>query len=374
MKSDFFEVQSDSKLLIKGDWTLQNISELLAAKRKLLSKNKESDLEPDFEQLESMDTNGAYVLLQIVGKDKLDNVLENEGSQLPSQYQKLLETVNDAYDPEALDKSKERKPWYQFLQSLGKSSIEFWDGMLMWINFFGMAVASISYLALQPHRWRVTSVFANIDSTGIRAVPIVSLLNFMVGAVVAFLGATVLENFGAQNYTIQLVAFSFLREFGVLLTAILIAGRTASAYAAQIGSMKINEEIDALKSSGVNPIEMLVLPRICGLLVSLPILTIISMIAGLAGGLAVCTFMLGISPTMFLEGVHDVPLKHFIVGLAKAPIFAIMIAITGCVEGFKVGGSAQSVGEHTTSSVVQSIFIVITIDAIAAIFCMEMGW
>jgi phospholipid/cholesterol/gamma-HCH transport system permease protein len=214
-----------------------------------------------------------------------------------------------------------------------------------------------------------------MEQTGLDAVPIIALLTFMVGAVVAFLGSTVLADFGATIYTVDLIGFSFLREFGVLLTAILMAGRTASAFTAQIGSMKANEEIDAIRAMGLDPIELLVLPRVMALLISLPMLTFIAMMAGLIGGGVVCAVTLGISPPMFLSLLkEDIAVRNFLVGMVKAPFFAFLIGVIGCLEGFKVAGSAQSVGEHTTSSVVQSIFVVILVDALAALFFMEMGW
>ena len=154
-----------------------------------------------------------------------------------------------------------------------------------------------------------------------------------------------------------------------------MAGRTASAFTAQIGSMKANEEIDAIRMMGLSPIDLLVLPRMVALLISMPLLTFVGMISGIAGGAMVCALALDIPPVMFLTLMHqDIELRHFIVGMIKAPLFAYVIAIIGCLEGFKVSGSAQSVGEHTTSAVVQSIFIVILLDALAALFFMEMGW
>jgi len=192
---------------------------------------------------------------------------------------------------------------------------------------------------------------------------------------VAFLGSTVLAGFGAGIYTVNLVAFSFLREFGVLLTAILLAGRTASAFAAQIGSMQANEEVDAIRILGLNPVELLVLPRVLAMLVALPALTLVAMLSGLLGGGVVCAMTLDVSPMMFINMVQEnVAVRHFLVGIAKAPVFAFLIAVIGCAEGFKVTGSAQSVGEHTTSSVVQSIFMVILVDALAALFFMQAGW
>jgi phospholipid/cholesterol/gamma-HCH transport system permease protein len=159
------------------------------------------------------------------------------------------------------------------------------------------------------------------------------------------------------------------------LRAILIAGRTASAFTAHIGSMRLNEETDALKVSGVNPIDILVIPRVTALLISVPLLTFIATVSGILGGMAVAIFMLNISPTLFIEILIDkVGLRHFLVGMSKAPIFALVVAVTGCLEGFKVRGSAESLGKRTTNSVVNSIFLVILIDAIMAMFFMEMGW
>ena len=166
-----------------------------------------------------------------------------------------------------------------------------------------------------------------------------------------------------------------MREFGVLLTAILMAGRTASAFTAQIGSMKANEEIDAIRALGLDPMELLVLPRVLALLISLPMLAFLATMAGIVGGGLVCALILDISPIMFINVVKtNIGVQHFLVGMAKAPVFAFLIAVIGCLEGFKVTGSAESVGAHTTSSVVQSIFVVILIDALAALFYMEMGW
>lgn len=250
-----------------------------------------------------------------------------------------------------------------------------WRKCVALLGFMGLTLEALVRNLVRPKSWRVTAVVAQIEDTGLNAVPIVALLTFMVGAVIAFLGATVLADFGATIYTVNLVAFSFLREFAVLLTAILMAGRTASAFTAQLGSMKANEEIDAIRMLGLNPIDVLVLPRVLALLVSMPLLTFVGMMSGIFGGMLVCAVSLDISPTMFLTLFQEsIQLRHFLLGMAKAPIFAFVIAIIGCLEGFKVSGSSQSVGAHTTSAVVQAIFIVILLDALAALFFMEMGW
>ncbi|HQR82920.1 MAG TPA: ABC transporter permease, partial [Thiotrichales bacterium] len=246
---------------------------------------------------------------------------------------------------------------------------------LQLIAFIGLSLSVLLRVLYQPKRWRITSFFAHLEQTGFNALPIVALLTFLIGAVVAFLGATLLTKFGANIYTVHLVAFSFLREFGPLLAAIIIAGRTASAFTAQIGSMRSHEEIDAIRVLGLNAIELLVIPRLLALLVALPILTFVAMMSGILGGMLVAQATLDISSTMFLSVLQqNVGLHHFWVGMAKAPFFAFIIVMISCLEGFKVSGSAQSVGEHTTASVVQSIFMVIVIDAIFAVVCMEMGW
>ena len=263
----------------------------------------------------------------------------------------------------------------ELLANIGKSVESFWQNLVALIGFIGLTMEVLFATLLRPAHWRVTSLVANLQQIGLNAVPIIALLTFMVGAVIAFLGSTVLSTFGASIFTVQLVAFSFLREFAVLLAAILMAGRTASAFTAQIGLMKANEEIDAIQTMGLNPVELLVLPRVLALLVALPMMTFIGMICGILGGIVVCALTLDISPTMFLTIMqNNVGFEHFWVGMIKAPVFAFLIAIIGCLEGFKVSGSAESVGEHTTASVVHSIFVVILLDAVAALFFMEMGW
>ena len=263
----------------------------------------------------------------------------------------------------------------QLLSRIGSAVYKLWQDTLQLLGFIGLILQTLARNLVRPKQWRITPVVAHIEQIGLNAAPIVILLTFMVGAVVAFLGATVLANFGAGIFTVDLVAFSFLREFGVLLTAILLAGRTASAFTAQIGSMKANEEIDAIRTLGLDPMDLLVLPRVLALLIALPLLTFLAMMAGILGGAVVCIVSLGISPDMFISLLHsDIGVQHFLVGMVKAPFFAFLIAAVGCLEGFKVSGSAESVGAHTTSSVVQSIFIVIVLDAVAALFFMEMGW
>ena len=361
-------------LHIEGDWTLHNYRQLSRQIKAPRPSNSPS-LDVVFSGLTGFDTVGAKLLVDLLGVP-VTLQLTGESSDLPKAWRALLATVANAKEMAIPHQPAEQHGWVtDVLARAGGAMVQTKDCALGLVGFAGLTLQTFAGGFWRPSRWRVTAVVAQIEQTGLDAVPIVALLTFMVGAVIAFLGATVLANFGASIYTVDLVAFSFLREFAVLLTAILMAGRTASSFTAQIGSMKANEEIDAIRALGLDPVGLLVLPRVIALLVSMPILTFIAMMSGLFGGAMVCALSLDISPTMFMSLLQqDVGIRHFILGMVKAPVFAFVVAIIGCNEGFKVSGSAQSVGEHTTSSVVQSIFVVILLDALAALFFMEMGW
>jgi phospholipid/cholesterol/gamma-HCH transport system permease protein len=365
---------SPPRLRITGDWTLANYASLKRSSDSLAGQYDPST-EVDLDQLGKLDTAGAALLVELLGAERLARLTET-ATHLPAASQALLKTVYCSVQDFCIpQKQPERSVLIQLLSRIGRAVDILWQDTLQILGFIGLILQTLFLRLFQPKRWRVTSVVAHIEQTGLDAAPIVALLTFLVGAVVAFLGATVLASFGASIFTVDLVAFSFLREFGVLLTAILMAGRTASAFTAQIGSMKANEEIDAIRTLGLDPVELLVVPRVLALLIALPLLTFVAMLCGIIGGAVVCALSLGISPAMFLSLLQsDIGVQHFLVGLVKAPFFAFLIAAIGCLEGFKVSGSAESVGAHTTSSVVQSIFVVIVLDAVAALFFMEMGW
>lgn len=360
-------------LTVIGDWTLQHYATL----RREVERTRRQVTDADRVELGAMgelDTAGAGLLVELIGPARVAR-LNEWAPQLASERQALLRTVAHALDQPEAEQAPDTNGLADVLAHIGRTVSGVWNQQRTLLGFIGLTLQTLFTVLPNPRRWRVTALVAHIEQTGLDAIPIVALLTFLVGAVVAFLGATVLADFGATIYTVNLVAFSFLREFGVLLAAILLAGRTASAFAAQIGAMKSNEEIDAIRTLGLSPVELLVLPRVLAMLITLPILTFIGILSGIAGGLVVCSLALDISPTMFFTILQrDIPLNHFLVGLGKAPVFAFLIAVIGCLEGFKASGSAQSVGEHTTSSVVQSIFMVILFDAVAALFFMEMGW
>ncbi|ENO86018.1 ABC transporter permease [Thauera linaloolentis] len=371
--ADLSRAADASRLVLSGDWTLAHYRPL-AGRVAALRGQIEAGTQVDAAALGALDTAGVALLHELLGAERLQR-LAGAGSPLGAERRALLATVSDALATEPSPPAGSGHALGDVLEHVGQTMTTFWSHVVGIAGFIGITLETAFAVLLRPRRWRVTSLVANLERTALDAVPIVALLTFLVGAVVAFLGATVLAAFGASIFTVDLIAYSFLREFGVLLTAIIVAGRTASSFTAQIGSMRANEEVDAIRVLGLDPVELLVLPRVAALLLALPMLTFVAMISGIVGGMLVCATKLDISPVMFLSVIeNNVGLNHFLVGMAKAPIFAFLIGVIGCLEGFRVSGSAQSVGEHTTSAVVQSIFTVIVVDAVAALFCMEMGW
>ncbi|WP_163577053.1 ABC transporter permease [Halomonas faecis] len=365
-------LQEGGTLSPRGDWTLSHYA---ALRRELDRCPRHASVAAiDLTGLGALDTAGATLLAELVGAQRLAEI-DRWAPDLPATRRALLRTLGEAMAHRESPALRPSRPLMDTLARTGQFVESFWQQQRLLLGFMGQVLATLAATAWRPNRWRLTAVVSQLHQTGLNALPIVALLTFLVGAVVAFLGATVLRDFGATIYTVNLVAFAFLREFGVLLAAILLAGRTASAFTAQLGAMKANEELDAIRTLGIDPVEVLVLPRVLAMMLTLPILSFVGMLSGILGGALVCLLALDISLIQFLAILQrDIPLNHFLVGLAKAPLFAFLVAVIGCLEGFKVSGSAQSVGEHTTSSVVQSIFVVILLDAVAALFFMEMGW
>ena len=361
-------------LRLGGDWTLAHYKRLNQVVDRLRGRAGEA-ARVDLSALLALDTAGAQLICALLGSQRVE-VLMAEAADVPAERRALLRAVAAALSGQDGSGARRRgSALGDVLEHVGRTMGVFWHHVVGLVGFIGLILETAARVMLQPRRWRVTALVANLEKTALDAVPIIALLTFLVGAVVAFLGATVLADFGASIFTVDLIAYSCLREFGVLLTAIIVAGRTASAFTAQIGSMRANEEVDAIRVLGLDPVELLVLPRVFALMLALPMLTFVAMVSGIVGGMLVSALTLDISPVMFLSRLEsNVGLIHFLVGMSKAPIFAFLIAVIGCLEGLRVQGSAQSVGEHTTSAVVQSIFVVIVVDAIAALFCMEMGW
>jgi len=352
------------RLRLSGQWTLEHAGTLTDG---LKSAPREAT-GVDASGVERLDSLGVLQLLRFAdarGLDFGDFVFHDD-------HRALVAAIDDVAD--GRPQGKREYGVYAALARLGFAVTDNWKEFLALLGFFGEVLVKMLRMVKEPGRFRPTATVAHMEQVGLDAVPLVALLCYLVGAVVAFLGANVLRDFGATIFVVELVSIAFLREFGVLLTAIILAGRTASAFTAQIGAMVSREEVDAMRTLGLDPVDLLVIPRVLALMVMLPLLTFIADIFGLLGGLTVGAYGLDIPPQQYLGRMQDtMELRHFWTGLVKAPVFALVISLIGCLEGLQVEGTAQSVGERTTSSVVQAISLVIVLDAFFAIWFMEVG-
>lgn len=357
--------QDQAQIRLTGSWVLATA----LPQAELLQAVPDGVHHIDARGIQQLDSAGVLQLLRFAGRMGL----KEDAIDFRDEHQALVCTIEELNDERP--KPKRDYGFVAALDRLGRATHRIGQDILELNSFLGENLVKIMRLIHEPHRFRLTSTVHHMEQVGLDAVPLVVLLSYLVGAVIAFLGSTILRDFGAEIYVVELVSVAFLREFAVLLTAIVLAGRTASAFTAQIGAMKSREEVDAIRTLGLDPIDLLVIPRLLALIFTLPLLTFIAMIAGLAGGVTVGAFDLDIPPQMYLARMHEtIQLRHFLVGLSKAPLFALVIGLIGCLEGLKVSGTAQSVGERTTSSVVQTISLVIILDAIAALWFMKMGW
>jgi phospholipid/cholesterol/gamma-HCH transport system permease protein len=324
----------------------------------------------DASGLQSLDGSGAWLIYDTVRRCRAEG-LDVEVLGVDPIYESLLERAAKAG---AVDLPQVRRPIpvLDTFEDFGRGFIGAIEKAVELIAFLGVTMTAVARTLINPWRihWRATT--RHIERTGLDAIPIVGLLTFLIGGVIAFIGASQLKRFGAEILTVNLIGITVLRELGVLITAILIAGRSGSAFTAQIGTMKVNEEIDAMETIGIDPIDALVLPRITALVISLPLLTFYADMMGLAGGAVAALLMLDISISQFLDQLENaIDLTTFLVGVLKAPFFAYVIAMVGCFEGLQVTGSAESVGQRTTMSVVEGIFLVILINALVA---MTLSW
>lgn len=316
----------------------------------------------DCAKIEALDTVGAWLVLRlkaVFGRKGAEVSIEN----LAARFAPLLAQA-EKYAPAAGAIERKRRGPVDALAGIGAATIEFLRQAAGVLGFFGLvAITSLGVLR-HPGRIRLVAFVSHVQRTGASALPIVGLLSFLIGIVIAYQGADQLRYYGAEIFTVNLLGIGFLRELGVLLTAIIVAGRSGSAFTAEIGTMQVNEEIDAMATLGLDPIEVLVLPRLAALIVTLPLLTFYANFMGLVGGAFICNAALGIPLPLFLQQLNGaVGMWSFWLGILKAPFFAACIAIVGCREGLRVTRSAESVGRLTTLSVVESIFLVIIFDA-----------
>ena len=327
----------------------------------------------DVSGLARLDTAGALLVIHLAEKLAAAGAdVHMEGVQPPHRI--LLDEVATSLRRER-PPLRRVNPFLAWLESVGRVIVEVGRDLVRLTGFLGALVSVLGGAVMRPWRFRIVSIFHHVDRTGLRAVPIMTLMSLLIGAIIAQQGAFQLRQFGAEVLVVDLVGILVLREIGVLLTAIMVAGRSGSAFTAEIGSMKMREEIDALRVIGLDPVEVLVLPRVVALIITLPALTFLSdMTALVGGGLVVWTYS-GISPDAFVERLREaIGLNTYLVGLIKAPFMALIIGLISTLEGLQVEGSAESVGRHTTSSVVKAIFMVIVVDGLFAMFFASIGY
>jgi len=322
----------------------------------------------DLAGIDRLDTAGAWLLLR-TEHDLTERGNAVEMRNLQPSFEPLIDQVRAAG---LIAPARHPRPAHHtiagFIARIGEISLALIARAYSILGFFGLVSATALRLARHPRRLNMTAIVAQMEQTGVNALPIVSLLTFLIGVVIAYQGSDYLRFYGLESYTVQLTAVSILRELGVLLTAIILAGRSGSAFTAQIGTMRVNEEIDAMRTIGLDPVEVLVLPRLFGLMLTLPMLTLCANFMGILGGGLMAWAKLGIGIPEFLNHLSTIAPWSYWIGMIKSPFFAMIIALIGCYEGFQVARSAESVGRLTTLSVVEAIFLVIVTDAGFSIF------
>lgn len=354
-------------LRLTGDWTA---TELGRISRRLDDGLHGREITAvDLSELGRFDTAGALAIVQ-AGHCKLPDTAWTERPEAGRTYAMVEKLERESAGP-----PKRSPGWIRGLAKIGRGVHDIFAEATLSMAFLGRLVTATGSTAKHWDKIRWPAWFSQGERAGLDAIPIVTVTNFFIGAVIAFLGANLLTQFGAGVFTVQLVAVATLRELAVLITAILLAGRSASSFAAEIGSMRMNQEVDAMQVMGVNPFQALVIPRLAAMIVMIPILTFIGMLAGLLGGLLVTWSQLSYGPSFFIQRINEDPMMgtHLMVGMIKAPVFAIVIAAIGCRQGMAVAGDVESLGRRVTAAVVQAIFAIIALDAIFALIFLELN-
>ena len=365
------ETGEEFLVAVRGRWDVTSVAPIEARLRDL-RPGSPTAIAIDLSDLDDLDTIGAWLLYR-TRRDLRNAGFNSEFRNASADHLLLIDEVS-ANDQPCEIEPPSGSPLLNVIRHVGAATDDIAAETVELLSFLGSIVNVAARLLTRPGRLRFTSLVYHMEQVGLNAIPIVALISFLIGVVLAYQGATQLRQFGAEVFVVDLVAISVLREIGILLTAIIVAGRSGSAFTAQIGSMKVNEEVDAMRTLGLDPIEILVLPRVFALVITLPLLTFIADLMGLLGGGLMAWVTLDISPAVYLERLNQsVSLWSFFVGLIKAPVFAFIISMIGCFEGLKVVGSAESVGQRTTRAVVEAIFLVIVFDAIFSIFFAFVG-
>jgi phospholipid/cholesterol/gamma-HCH transport system permease protein len=362
----------DIVLTAAGDWTIQAAGTLDEQLRKLTAAGGKRVLIV-LADLTALDTAGALLIARTERELKAAGIAVDIGGAKPG-HQALLTRIMEVGEPPPLAPGP-RFHLLDVVTNIGEAVVHGGRQARDMISFFGAILIALGRLLLRPGRIRFVSLVSNIQLHGLDAMPIVGILLFLVGIVIAYQGVDQLRQFGGEIYVVNLVGISVLREMGVLITSIVIAGRSGSAFTAQIGTMQVNEEVDAIRTLGLDPIEVLVLPRMLALMIALPLLTFFANMMAILGGAFMATQTIDVTFAQFLGLLNQaLTLTHFWVGMIKAPVFAFLIAMVGCFEGMRVRGSAESVGRLTTQSVVESLFLVIVFDAGFSVLFSYLGY
>jgi phospholipid/cholesterol/gamma-HCH transport system permease protein len=364
---------SGDRLVLRagGDWDVANATALDALLRQLSPQGMRR-ISLDLGEVERFDTAGAWLAHRVMKRFRAAGC-DADVAGLRPDLQAMLDQVA-ASDRPAEAEPPGLNPFLAVVLHVGEGAHEAAREAMQQLAFLGLLLVTIGRTIRRPRRLRFTPLVYHMEKVGLNALPIVGLISFLIGVVLAYQGATQLQKFGAEVFVVDLIAVSVLREIGILLTAIVIAGRSGSAFTAEIGSMMVHEEVDAMRTLGLDPMEVLVLPRVLALVLTLPLLAFFADMMGLLGGLLMSWGALDISPGLYLERLNNaVSMWSFWVGIIKAPFFAFLIAMVGCLEGLRVERSAESVGRQTTRAVVTAIFLVIIVDALFSIFFATVG-
>ena len=354
-----------------GHWDARNVTRLDQQLRGL-GPAADAPVILDLGQVERLDTAGAWLLHRTLKEFRARGRRADYAGLTPA-FQAMLEQVAANDQPAEIEPPRP-SALLAVLDHLGRGAVDVMVEAQQQIAFLGLLLVTLARALRHPGRLRLVPLVYHMEKVGFNALPIVGLISFLIGVVLAYQGATQLQRFGAEIFVVNLIAVSVLREIAILLTAIVVAGRSGSAFTAEIGSMVVNEEVDAMRTLGLDPMEVLVLPRVLALVITLPLLAFFADMLGLFGGMLMCWVTLDISPSLFIERLQDaVSVWSFWVGMIKAPFYAFLIAMVGCLEGLRVTRSAESVGQQTTRSVVTGIFLVIVVDAMFSIFFASVG-
>lgn len=347
----------------RGSWTLPYLSQLERGGRTLRWPDASTVLY-DAGEVTAMDTGGALILQRCIdGMRRKGRQTALQG--LKPEFAELLRKVEAQWSGPEREAAVRRTTWTDSLMRAAQARQE---AVVRALAFVGESTIAFGRALIRPRSIRWQSLLRIVELDGVRALPITGLLTFLVGVVIAYQGAEQLRKFGTNIFIVDLVGISLLREIAPLIVAILIAGRSGSAYTAEIGTMKVTEELDAVRTLGISPMSLLVLPRALALVIALPLLTVYADAVGVFGGMLIALGELNVSFVEFIARFEEaVPVRHFLIGLGKAPFFAAIIALVGCYQGFQIRGGVDDVGRHTTISVVQGIFLVIVFDAICSI-------